>query len=40
MNEIHTEIDEENTDRIRNNYTDESISGHSIETVEKVLKPA
>jgi ATP-binding cassette subfamily B protein len=30
MNEIHTETDEENTDRIRNNYTDETADGHSI----------
>ncbi len=30
MNEIHTETNEENTDRIRNNYTDETADGHSI----------
>lgn len=30
MNEIHTETNEENTDRIRNNYTDETAAGHSI----------
>lgn len=38
MNEIHTETDEENTDRIRNNYTDESISGHSIVIKELSFK--
>mgnify|MGYP001382470898 FL=1 len=30
MNEIHTETNEENTERTRNNYTDESIDGHSL----------
>ena len=30
MNEIHTETDEENTNRIRSNYTDETADGHSI----------
>lgn len=30
MNEIHTETNEENTDWIRNNYTDETADGHSI----------
>lgn len=38
MNEIHTETDEENTARIRNNYTDESISGHSIVIKELSFK--
>lgn len=30
MNEIHTETNEENTDRIRNNYTDETREGHTL----------
>lgn len=30
MNEIHTETNEENTKRTRNNYTEESIDGHSL----------
>lgn len=38
MNEIHTETNEENTDRIRNNYTDDSISGHSIVIKELSFK--
>ena len=38
MNEIHTETDEENTNRIRSNYTDESISGHSIVIKELSFK--
>ena len=38
MNEIHTETNEENTNRIRNNYTDKSISGHSIVIKELSFK--
>lgn len=30
MNEIHTETNEENAERTRNNYTEESIDGHSL----------
>lgn len=30
MNEIHTETNEENTERTRNNYTEKSIDGHSL----------
>ncbi|KGN93987.1 peptidase domain-containing ABC transporter [Porphyromonas crevioricanis] len=30
MNEIHTETNEENAERTRNNYTEESTDGHSI----------
>ena len=30
MNEIHPETNEENTDRIRNNYTDETREGHTL----------
>ncbi|MFC4666748.1 peptidase domain-containing ABC transporter [Falsiporphyromonas endometrii] len=30
MNEIHTETNEENAERTRNNYTSESIDGHSL----------
>lgn len=30
MNEIHTETNEENAERARNNYTEESIDGHSL----------
>ena len=30
MNEIHTEANEENTERTRNNYTKETIDGHSL----------
>ncbi|ETD21325.1 hypothetical protein HMPREF1199_00395 [Hoylesella oralis CC98A] len=30
MNEIHTETNEENTERTRNNYTEESTDGHSL----------
>lgn len=30
MNEIHTETNEENTKRTRNNYIEESIDGHSL----------
>lgn len=30
MNEIHTETNEENAERTRNNYTEESINGHSL----------
>ena len=30
MNEIHTETNEENTERTRNNYTKESTDGHSL----------
>ena len=30
MNEIHTETNEENTVRIRNNYTDETREGHTL----------
>ena len=30
MNEIHTETNEENEERTRNNYTEESIDGHSL----------
>lgn len=35
MNEIHTETDEENTNRIRNNYTDES---PLVDTLLRLLK--
>ncbi|MBT9660237.1 peptidase domain-containing ABC transporter [Odoribacter splanchnicus] len=30
MNEIHTETNEENAERTRNNYTEESLDGHSL----------
>ncbi|PDP61292.1 peptidase domain-containing ABC transporter [Prevotella intermedia] len=30
MNEIHTETNEENAERTRNNYTEESMDGHSL----------
>ena len=30
MNEIHTETNEEDTERTRNNYTEKSIDGHSL----------
>ena len=30
MNEIHTETNEENAERARNNYTEESMDGHSL----------
>ena len=30
MNEIHTETNEENAERTRNNYTEESMNGHSL----------
>ena len=30
MNEIHTETNEENAERARNNYTEESTDGHSL----------
>ena len=30
MNEIHSEANEENAERTRNNYTEESIDGHSL----------
>ena len=38
MNEIQTETNEENTDRIRNNYTEDSLSGHSIVIKELSFK--
>ena len=38
MNEIHTETNEENTERIRNTYTDETAQGHSIKVKDLSFK--
>lgn len=38
MNEIHTETNEENAERTRNSYTDESAQGHSIQIKDLSFK--
>lgn len=38
MNEIHTETNEENTERTRNTYTEETTQGHSIEIKDLSFK--